>query len=155
MCLYYMPARPRKDSVCSFSKTTRPVLILLFCICRTILNPSHLPSLFAFDCLAQLPYSILHLEILIFLHRYQSSLLSRAAPSNPTKKNQDSFLMQNDVATSSLVIACFDGHGQFGHDVSKFCKKFMEKAMVAHPLFLTDLHTAILEVTATLGAVHT
>jgi serine/threonine protein phosphatase PrpC len=62
--------------------------------------------------------------------------------------------MQNDVATSSLVIACFDGHGQFGHDVSKFCKNFMEKALVAHPLFLKDLHTAILEVTATLGTVN-
>ena len=59
--------------------------------------------------------------------------------------------MQNDVATSSLVIACFDGHGQFGHDVSKFCKVFMETTLVSHPLFLKDLYMAILDVTAQLG----
>ena len=59
--------------------------------------------------------------------------------------------MQNDIATSSLVIACFDGHGQFGHDVSKFCKVFMETTLVSHPLFLKDLHRAILDVTAQLG----
>jgi hypothetical protein len=73
------------------------------------------------------------------------------APNNPTKRNQDSFIMKNDVATSSLVIACFDGHGQFGHDVSKFCKIFMETTLVSHPLFLKDLHRAILDVTAKLG----
>jgi serine/threonine protein phosphatase PrpC len=73
------------------------------------------------------------------------------APNNPTKRNQDSFIMKNDVATSSLVIACFDGHGQFGHDVSKFCKVFMETTLVLHPLFLKDLHRAILDVTARLG----
>ena len=59
--------------------------------------------------------------------------------------------MQNDIATSSLVIACFDGHGQFGHDVSKYCKKYMESNLVVHPLFLKDLHVAILDVTASLG----
>lgn len=59
--------------------------------------------------------------------------------------------MKNDVRTSSLVIACFDGHGQFGHDVSKFCKVFMETTLVSHPLFLKDLHRAILDVTAQLG----
>ena len=59
--------------------------------------------------------------------------------------------MQHDVKTSSLVIACFDGHGQFGHDVSRFCKIFMERELVAHHLFLSDLHQAILDVTAQLG----
>ena len=59
--------------------------------------------------------------------------------------------MQHDVKTSSLVIACFDGHGQFGHDVSRFCKIFMERELVSHHLFLSDLHQAILDVTAQLG----
>ena len=58
--------------------------------------------------------------------------------------------MQHDARTSSLVIACFDGHGQFGHDVSKFCKTYLESELVTHPLFLKDLHRAILEVTASL-----
>ena len=73
------------------------------------------------------------------------------APNNPKKKNQDSFIMQHDVRTSSLVIACFDGHGQFGHDVSRFCKIYMERELVSHHLFLSDLHQAILDVTAQLG----
>mmetsp|Transcript_20476 Transcript_20476/g.19801 ORF Transcript_20476/g.19801 Transcript_20476/m.19801 type:complete len:570 (-) Transcript_20476:129-1838(-) len=72
------------------------------------------------------------------------------APNNPKKKNQDSFLMKHDPLSSSLVIACFDGHGQFGHDVSKFCKQYLEYSLLTHPLFLSDLHKAIIDVVSSL-----
>ena len=61
--------------------------------------------------------------------------------------------MQHDHNTESLVIACFDGHGQFGHDVSRFCKRYVERELVAHPLILTDIHRAILDVTLALGEI--
>ena len=87
----------------------------------------------------------------LFFFYFSSPIILCLAPNNPKKRNQDSFIMQHDVKTSSLVIACFDGHGQFGHDVSRFCKIFMERELVSHHLFLSDLHQAILDVTAQLG----
>ena len=52
--------------------------------------------------------------------------------------------------TSSLIIAVFDGHGQFGHDVSKFCKVYFESRLVTHPYFSSDVRKAIIETTASL-----
>ena len=59
--------------------------------------------------------------------------------------------MKHDPRSSSLIIACFDGHGDYGHDVSRFCKSYIEKELVAHPLFLSNLKGAILDVTHALG----
>ena len=63
--------------------------------------------------------------------------------SNPHKPNQDAFWMLHDPDTSSLVIAVFDGHGQFGHDVSAFSKAYFEQHLPSHAAFVTDLHRAI------------
>ena len=50
-----------------------------------------------------------------------------------------------------MIIACFDGHGDYGHDVSRFCKSFIETELVSHPLFSSNLNSAILDVTSALG----
>ena len=86
------------------------------------------------------PYSFFIIYLFIFL-----------APSNARKPNQDSFLMKHDLKSSALVIACFDGHGQYGHDVSRFCKNYLEAELVSHPLFLSNLSMAITEVIYALG----
>lgn len=72
-------------------------------------------------------------------------------PNNIRKPNQDSFLMKHCLGSSALVIACFDGHGEFGQDVSSFCKHFIEMELPAHPSFMTNLRLAILDVTNKLG----
>ena len=59
--------------------------------------------------------------------------------------------MKHDLKSSALVIACFDGHGQYGHDVSRFCKNYLEAELVSHPLFLSNLSMAITEVIYALG----
>ena len=87
---------------------------------------------------------------LLFLNDCLSYYYS-VAPRNPNKPNQDAFLMKHDPRSSSLIIACFDGHGDYGHDVSRFCKSYIEKELVAHPLFLSNLKGAILDVTHALG----
>ena len=53
--------------------------------------------------------------------------------------------MKHDPNTSSLIIACFDGHGQYGHDVSRYCKKYLEKYLCHHPSFSYDVKRAVLE----------
>jgi serine/threonine protein phosphatase PrpC len=71
-------------------------------------------------------------------------------PSNPRKPNQDAFFMKHDPNTSSLVIACFDGHGKYGHEVSRFCKQYMERNLCLHPAFSYDVRHAVIETTASL-----
>lgn len=53
--------------------------------------------------------------------------------------------------SSSLVIACFDGHGQYGHLISRFCKSYMESELPLHKSFETNLSAAIIDVTQALG----
>ena len=55
------------------------------------------------------------------------------------------FCSQYDVQTASLIVACFDGHGQFGHDVSAYCKQYFASKLPLHPTFVTDLHRSINE----------
>ena len=71
-------------------------------------------------------------------------------PKTPKKANQDAFFMKHDPHTSSLIIGCFDGHGQYGHDVSRFCKLFMEKYLCTHLSFHGDVKTAVIQTTAAL-----
>jgi len=71
-------------------------------------------------------------------------------PQNPKKHNQDAFFMKHDPNTSSLIIACLDGHGQYGHDVSRYCKAYLEKYLCTHPAFESDVRKAIMETTAAL-----
>jgi serine/threonine protein phosphatase PrpC len=71
-------------------------------------------------------------------------------PNNAKKSNQDAFFMKHDPYTSSLIIGCFDGHGQYGQDVSRFCKLYMEKYLCAHPSFHCDVRAAVVETTIAL-----
>ena len=79
------------------------------------------------------------------------SIISFIAPQNPSKPNQDALLMTHDKKSSALIIACFDGHGDYGHDISSFCKGFMQKELPVHPAFISDISTAITDVTYALG----
>ena len=90
--------------------------------------------------------------LLLFLYSFcLFSVSSYPAPNNPHKPNQDSLLMKHCEHSSSLIIACFDGHGEFGHDVSWFCKRYIETELPMHPTFMTDLSRAIKAVTHALG----
>ena len=40
-------------------------------------------------------------------------------PYNPHKVNQDWMLIKDDVASGTLVLGTFDGHGEHGHCVSE------------------------------------
>lgn len=103
-------------------------------------------------CFSFLFYLIHLLTLLFFLYSICFfSIPSYPAPNNPHKPNQDSLLMKHCEHSSSLIIACFDGHGEFGHDVSWFCKRYIETELPMHPTFMTDLTRAINAVTHTLG----
>ena len=62
-----------------------------------------------------------------------------------TKPNQDSILMLHHTTTDTFIVACFDGHGQFGHHVSRFCYMYLSGAFFSHPEFETNLPKAVEE----------
>ena len=68
------------------------------------------------------------------------------SPNQPSKPNQDSFLMQHHQKTQSMIVAVFDGHGQFGHHVSVYCKEYIASKLPQHSAFATDLKIAINDV---------
>mmetsp|Transcript_39261 Transcript_39261/g.91587 ORF Transcript_39261/g.91587 Transcript_39261/m.91587 type:complete len:304 (-) Transcript_39261:53-964(-) len=68
------------------------------------------------------------------------------APYNPMKKNQDALVMQHDPATDTLVLAVFDGHGEFGDKVSEYYEKKLIEAMFSHPSWPTDVKSVSREV---------
>lgn len=68
------------------------------------------------------------------------------APYNPKKKNQDSLLMAEDAPSRSLLLACFDGHGEFGHKISQEFKRELGPRLFGHPKFTSGLKEAIAEV---------
>jgi len=70
------------------------------------------------------------------------------APYNPRKKNQDALLMMEDAASRSLLLACFDGHGEFGHKISQTFKKEVGARLFEHPAFRTDVRAAITDLVA-------
>ena len=45
-------------------------------------------------------------------------------PENPKKNNQDNFILAPNIGNKSAIhlFGVADGHGQFGHEVSKFVK---------------------------------
>ena len=45
-------------------------------------------------------------------------------------------------------MACFDGHGEFGHKISGYFKREMGTRLFAHPNYNTDIRQAITEVVA-------
>ncbi|CBK19915.2 uncharacterized protein [Blastocystis hominis] len=66
-------------------------------------------------------------------------------PYNPHKVNQDWMLIKDDVASGTLILGTFDGHGEHGHCVSEFiCTSFYNN-LIAHSKFLSDVKTAALE----------
>lgn len=61
----------------------------------------------------------------------------------PDKPNQDRFLMVEDAATGSLLLAVFDGHGPNGHEVSQRLKDFVPDALFGHDSFPHDIPAAL------------
>lgn len=66
-------------------------------------------------------------------------------PYNPRKVNQDWMLIKQDVATGTLVLGTFDGHGEHGHCISEFICTYFYNALVAHEQFMDNLSTAAIE----------
>ena len=105
-----------------------------------MLNLSH--PLFSYNNITlTLHYSNQH----AIVFRHSGKTKKGVTPTNPSKPNQDAFFMKHDPNTSSLIIACFDGHGQYGHDVSRYCKKYLEKYLCLHPTFSCDVKRAVME----------
>eukprot|EP01038_Epipyxis_sp_PR26KG_P004939 gene4939-6912_t len=76
--------------------------------------------------------------------------LTQHSITNDRIQNQSPLINEpysiNDFETSqTTILGCFDGHGQFGHLVSQFCKLYLEKFLPVHPLFLSDINNAIIE----------
>lgn len=67
-------------------------------------------------------------------------------PATPSKPNQDRILVFEDAVTSSLVLACLDGHGLHGHSVAQYFKTMIAKNLCKHPLFASDPQRAIAQV---------
>ena len=54
--------------------------------------------------------------------------------------------MMEDVHTGSILLVCMDGHGSTGHKVSGFVRTQLEARLFLHPLFGSDVKTAIQQV---------
>lgn len=70
-------------------------------------------------------------------------------PYNPRKVNQDWMLIKQDVATGTLVLGTFDGHGEHGHCISEFICTCFYNMLVAHDQFVGNLPQAAIEALAT------
>ena len=64
-------------------------------------------------------------------------------PYNPHKVNQDWMLIKDDVASSTLILGTFDGHGEHGHCVSEVssCKP-LYRSLSALPSTIISSPTA-------------
>jgi serine/threonine protein phosphatase PrpC len=60
------------------------------------------------------------------------------APYNGKKENQDVCFMHQDPATNSMLLATFDGHGQYGHLVSRYFQRHLCESVVQHPSWVDD-----------------
>ena len=65
------------------------------------------------------------------------------APYNGKKENQDVCFMHQDPATNSMLLATFDGHGQYGHLVSRYFQRHLCESVVKHPSWKDDPATAM------------
>ena len=65
------------------------------------------------------------------------------APYNGKKENQDVCFMHQDPATNSMLLATFDGHGQYGHLVSRYFQRHLCDSVVKHPSWVDDPATAM------------
>ena len=64
-------------------------------------------------------------------------------PHNPRKVNQDRMVIERH-ASGAVMLCVFDGHGQFGHDVSSYMKRHFPAAVFSHPSFAAgDINTAM------------
>jgi len=67
-------------------------------------------------------------------------------PGGEKKENQDSFIAISDVsgdARAGCVLGALDGHGQFGHFVSQFCRDQFPRCLKVSHLIDTDDATAV------------
>lgn len=68
------------------------------------------------------------------------------APYNPRKRNQDAIIMTEDPATSTVLFAVFDGHGEAGDLVSHHFSDKMPERLFAHAQWKSEPDAAICDV---------
>jgi serine/threonine protein phosphatase PrpC len=54
-------------------------------------------------------------------------------------------MMSFDIVTDTLVVACFDGHGEQGDLVAQFLRDKLTEQLICHPHFSSDLQLALKE----------
>ena len=65
-------------------------------------------------------------------------------PHNPRKVNQDRMVIERHPTSGAVLLCVFDGHGQFGHDVSSYMKRNYPAAVFRHAAFAAgDVCTAL------------
>lgn len=67
------------------------------------------------------------------------------APYNPRKKNQDAFIMVDDVSTNTLILCVLDGHGEHGDVVANEFRDRLSAEMTRHPNWTSNIKTAAAE----------
>ena len=67
------------------------------------------------------------------------------AAYNPRKRNQDCILMERHLATGSLLLGVFDGHGEAGDLVSRYFVERLPLALYKNAKFVADPLAALVE----------
>ena len=76
---------------------------------------------------------------------YSGSSKKGYAPYNPRKKNQDAFIMSDDVSTNSLILCVLDGHGEHGDIVANEFRDRLGGEMMRHPSWTSNIKMAAAE----------
>mmetsp|Transcript_22629 Transcript_22629/g.33084 ORF Transcript_22629/g.33084 Transcript_22629/m.33084 type:complete len:346 (-) Transcript_22629:184-1221(-) len=77
---------------------------------------------------------------------YSGNSIAGIGTGGEKKVNQDCLLMLEDPQSRTLVLACCDGHGSYGHHISRFLTDGLNDCLLKHEKFLSDPQTAIQEV---------
>jgi serine/threonine protein phosphatase PrpC len=64
------------------------------------------------------------------------------SPSQPNKPNQDSVIMMEHRESDSVLLAVFDGHGDFGHVISSYFRDNLPEALFASQKFYQHIEVA-------------
>jgi serine/threonine protein phosphatase PrpC len=102
---------------------------------------------FAHNILPWLTYIFLqfHSTLSCAVTDYSGSSKKGYAPYNPRKKNQDAFIMAEDILTNTLILCVLDGHGEHGDMVANEFRDRLSSEMIRHPKWSSDIKTATAE----------
>lgn len=76
------------------------------------------------------------------VNKYHGVSCKGHAPYNPSKKNQDALIMEEDPSTNTLILCVLDGHGEHGDLVAIRFQKSLAKDMMRHPAWKLDVKKA-------------